>query len=108
MDADAHLAAEGHEMTGDARKLSPVRSYEALYLGQPRVGILCSKKGGVGLALGRWRSRSVDRALAARILVPGILSRPNHPPLAPTLDLGTVSPPELERAAGTTRLDASK
>ena len=59
--------------------------------------ILCSKKCGVGLA----------RAGGWQILVPGILSRPNHPPLAPTLDLGTVSPPELERAAGTT-LDSTQ
>ena len=52
-------------------------------------------------------SRKKGCRVAARILVPGILSRPNHPPLAPTLDLGTVSPPELERAAGTT-LDSTQ
>jgi hypothetical protein len=73
-------------------------------LGQPVREILCSKKGGVRV---RVRPRHLVRALGPRILVRNILSRPNHPPFAPTLDLGTVSPPELERAAGTT-LDSTQ
>ena len=90
-----------------SRKLISVRVLAQAFLtlwGQPVREILCSKKGGVRV---RVRPRHLVRALGPRILVRNILSRPNHPPLAPTLDLGTVSPPELERAAGTT-LDSTQ
>jgi hypothetical protein len=101
MEADAHLAVEDHEVgqeMAESESKSGIRraSFPATkLLGATRPNIV-SKKDGVGLAGLEWRSiRALRRGSSEHL--PGILPRPNHPPLAaPTLDVGTVSPPELE------------
>ena len=108
MDADAHLAVEGHEMDQEMSKLLKVSS-RLIYLrlematwGNPSKNIVLLKKkgcraGGPGFNAGGGLGRSRSGPLAARIL--RTCTRHSVPPessaLGTTLDLGTVSPPEF-------------
>ena len=113
LDADAHLrngtwTAKGHDQGGCGRKVEILlRSGQFLYLrlGATPSGVArkcCASltrnaqsdgcRGGLAASAGGGPDQGA-RGADPRDTLHGTPSRPNHPPQAPTLDVGTLQPP---------------